>query len=55
MQQADNLDALPGVDHGFCSINDPARPDAVFICKQVHSATVVEWQAQLATDRKSVV
>lgn len=47
MQQADNLGALPGVDHGFCSINDPARPDAVFICKQVHSATVIEWQAAL--------
>jgi YfiH family protein len=47
VQQADNLGALPGVDHGFCSINDPARPDAVFICKQVHSATVIEWQAAL--------
>jgi YfiH family protein len=47
VQQADNLGALPGVDHGFCTINDPARPDAVFICKQVHSATVIEWQAAL--------
>ena len=45
MQQANNLGALPGVDHGFCSINDPLRPDEVFICKQVHSATVIEWQA----------
>ncbi|MEO8490560.1 peptidoglycan editing factor PgeF [Pseudomonas sp.] len=45
MQQADNLGALPGVDHGFCSINDPLRPDDVFICKQVHSASVIEWQA----------
>ena len=50
MQQANNLGALPGVDHGFCSINDPARPDVVFFCKQVHSATVIEWQAQLATN-----
>ncbi|KQM52853.1 D-alanyl-alanine synthetase [Pseudomonas sp. Leaf15] len=50
MQQADNLGALPGVDHGFCSINDPARPDAVFICKQVHSATVIEWQAALGAN-----
>lgn len=50
MQQADNLGALGGVDHGFCSINDPQRPNAVFICKQVHSATVIEWQAQLATN-----
>jgi polyphenol oxidase len=45
MQQADNLGALPGVDHGFCTINDPLRPDDVFICKQVHSATVIEWEA----------
>ncbi|WP_426135423.1 peptidoglycan editing factor PgeF [Pseudomonas sp. PWP3-1b2] len=45
MQQADNLGALAGVDHGFCTINDPLRPDDVFICKQVHSASVIEWQA----------
>lgn len=45
MQQADNLSAIPGVHHGFCSINDPLRPDEVFICKQVHSASVIEWQA----------
>lgn len=45
MQQADNLGAIPGVDHGFCSINDPQRPADVFICKQVHSASVIEWQA----------
>lgn len=45
MQQADNLGALPGVDHGFCTINDPLRPDDVFICKQVHSAAVIEWKA----------
>ncbi|AVE07014.1 peptidoglycan editing factor PgeF [Pseudomonas palleroniana] len=45
MQQADNLGAVPGVDHGFCSINDPLRPETVFICKQVHSASVIEWQA----------
>ena len=45
MQQADNLVAIPGIDHGFCSINDPLRPEAVFICKQVHSASVIEWQA----------
>lgn len=45
MQQADNLGAIPGVDHGFCSINDPLRPQEVFICKQVHSASVIEWQA----------
>lgn len=50
MQQADNLGALGGVDHGFCSINDPARPDAVFICKQVHSAKVIEWQADQASN-----
>lgn len=47
MQQADNLGALGGVDHGFGSINDPRRPDAVFFCKQVHSATVIEWQPAL--------
>ncbi|MDP1069099.1 ABC transporter permease subunit, partial [Klebsiella pneumoniae] len=23
MQQADNLGAIPGVEHGFCTINDP--------------------------------
>ena len=45
MHQADNLDAIPGVEHGFCSINEPLRPDDVFICKQVHSASVIEWQA----------
>ena len=45
MQQANNLGALPGVDHGFCSIDDPLRPDEVFICKQVHSAKVIEWQS----------
>lgn len=45
MQQADNLGAIQGVDHGFCSINDPLRPEDVFICKQVHSASVIEWQA----------
>lgn len=45
MQQADNLGTLTGVDHGFCSINDPLRPHDVFICKQVHSARVIEWQA----------
>ena len=46
MQQANNLGAIPGVDHGFCSINDPLRPDGVFICKQVHSASVIQWQAE---------
>lgn len=50
MQQADNLGAIPGVDHGFCTINDPLRPQTVFICKQVHSASVVEWQADLASN-----
>ncbi|NVZ70572.1 peptidoglycan editing factor PgeF [Pseudomonas costantinii] len=45
MQQANNLGAIACVDHGFCSINDPLRPDDVFICKQVHSASVIEWQA----------
>lgn len=45
MHTAHNLGALPGVDHGFCSIDDPLRPDDVFICKQVHSASVIEWQA----------
>lgn len=45
MQQADNLRAIPGVDHGFCTINDPLRPEEVFICKQVHSASVIKWQA----------
>ncbi|WP_248749049.1 polyphenol oxidase family protein [Pseudomonas sp. MWU15-20650] len=45
MHKANILDALPGVDHGFCSIDDPLRPDEVFICKQVHSASVIEWQA----------
>ncbi|WP_395609259.1 peptidoglycan editing factor PgeF [Pseudomonas sp. B22129] len=44
MQQADNLGAIPGIDHGFCTINDPMRPDDVFFCKQVHSASVIEWQ-----------
>ncbi len=47
MHQANNLGAIAGVDHGFCSINDPLRPQAVFICKQVHSASVIEWQADL--------
>lgn len=50
MQQANNLGAIPGVDHGFCSINDPLRPDDVFICKQVHSASVIEWQAGQVTN-----
>lgn len=50
MQQADNLDAIPGVAHGFCSINDPLRPAEVFICKQVHSASVIEWQAEQVTN-----
>ena len=45
MHKANNLGALPGVDHGFCSINDPLQPEDVFICKQVHSASVIEWQA----------
>lgn len=47
MQHANNLGAIPGVDHGFCTINDPLRPEDVFICKQVHSASVIEWQAGL--------
>ena len=47
MRQANNLGAIPGIDHGFCSIDDPLRPAAVFICKQVHSAAVIEWQADL--------
>ncbi|MGK9415667.1 polyphenol oxidase family protein [Pseudomonas cedrina] len=47
MQQADNLGAILGIDHGFCSINDPLRPAEVFICKQAHSASVIEWQAGL--------
>lgn len=50
MHQANNLGAIAGVDHGFCSINDPLRPDDVFICKQVHSASVIEWQSQLQTN-----
>lgn len=45
LQQANNLGAIPGVDHGFCLIDDPLRPEEVFICKQVHSASVIEWQA----------
>lgn len=45
MHQAENLAAIHGIDHGFCSIDDPRRPDEVFICKQVHSASVIEWQA----------
>ncbi len=45
MHQAESLAAIPGIDHGFCSIDDPLRPDDVFICKQVHSASVIEWQA----------
>lgn len=44
MQQADNLGAIPGIDHGFCTINDPSRPADVFFCKQVHSASVIDWQ-----------
>ncbi|NVZ49904.1 polyphenol oxidase family protein [Pseudomonas sp. B6002] len=47
MQHATNLGAIPGVDHGFCTINDPLRPEDVFICKQMHSASVIEWQAGL--------
>lgn len=50
MQQANNLGALTSVDHGFCSINDPQRPEEVFICKQVHSASVIEWQADQVTN-----
>ncbi|WP_455824649.1 peptidoglycan editing factor PgeF [Pseudomonas graminis] len=50
MHKANNLDAISGVDHGFCSINDPQRPDDVFICKQVHSASVIEWQAGLVAN-----
>jgi polyphenol oxidase len=45
LHQAENLAAIPGIDHGFCSIDDPLRPDDVFICKQVHSASVIEWRA----------
>ena len=45
MRKANNLGSVPGVDHGFCSINDPQRPEEVFICKQIHSALVMEWQA----------
>ena len=50
MQHANNLSAIPGVDHGFCTINDPLRPEDVFICKQVHSASVIEWQAGRETN-----
>lgn len=50
MHKANNLAAISGVDHGFCSINDPQRPDDVFICKQVHSASVIEWQAGLVAN-----
>jgi YfiH family protein len=45
VRKANNLGSVPGVDHGFCSINDPQRPEEVFICKQIHSASVMEWQA----------
>ena len=45
MRKANNLGSVPGVEHGFCSINDPQRPEEVFICKQIHSASVMEWQA----------
>lgn len=44
MQQADNLGAIGGVEHGFCTINDPLCPADVFIAKQVHSASVIDWQ-----------
>jgi YfiH family protein len=47
VHKANNLDALAGVDHGFCTIDDPLRPDEVFICKQVHSATTIEWHPEL--------
>jgi polyphenol oxidase len=50
LHQAKNLGAIAGVDHGFCSINDPLRPDNLFICKQVHSAAVIEWQAGLVAN-----
>lgn len=42
MRKANNLGSIPGIDHGFCSINDPQRPEEVFICKQIHSASVME-------------
>jgi len=45
VRKANNLGSVPGVDHGFCSINDPQRPEELFICKQIHSASVMEWQA----------
>ena len=45
MRKANNLGSIPGIDHGFCSINDPAAAEEVFICKQIHSASVMEWQA----------
>lgn len=50
MQQADNLGAIPGVEHGFCTINDPLCPADVFIAKQVHSASVIDWQAGQQTN-----
>ena len=50
MQQATKLGAITGVEHGFCSINDPLRPAEVFICKQVHSASVIEWQPGLVAN-----
>ncbi|MGA9704760.1 peptidoglycan editing factor PgeF [Pseudomonas sp.] len=50
MHKANNLDAISGVDHGFCSIADPQRPNDVFICKQVHSASVIDWQAGLVAN-----
>lgn len=50
MHKAHNLSDIPGIDHGFCAIDDPQRPDDVFICKQVHSASVIEWQADQVTN-----
>ena len=50
MQHADNLGAIAGIEHGFCTIDDPQCPADVFIARQVHSASVIDWQADLETN-----
>lgn len=39
---SDNLDALPTLEHAFCTVNDIRKPMTLFCCAQEHGAKVIE-------------
>ena len=39
---SDNLDALPALEHAFCTVSDIRKPTTLFCCAQKHGANVIQ-------------